>query len=363
VGRYQRNGDDDLNVGARGWRVDRPGPPAAATPPPAASGSREAPPPVTRAPQSVRIGLWGPTGGGKSTFLGSLSVACGHLDESRGSWTVWGQEDADTKFQVRWFDRLVHERRFPPATVVSEQWNLRVHGDLRARQAPGLLAWLRSEADHLRHRDTVDIVLDVLDVPGAAFVEGTAPAEAALTHLAGAQGVLLLFDPTLDLDGHQTGTVAYIDAPLLHLATRLDQEGKLIDGRLPHHVAVCLTKFDEEAVFRQALDEKWVDVGPAGPFVPDNRAEAFFDWLCRRMPSSGASLGLNLVRRYLMPERTRFFVTSSIGFYRANGRFDVDDHANIIRVDGETRIRGDLRPINVIEPLIQLERKIRTGQW
>jgi hypothetical protein len=70
-----------------------------------------------------------------------------------------------------------------------------------------------------------------------------------------------------------------------------------------------------------------------------------------------------LVRRRLTnafdPDRIRYYVTSAIGFVEKDlsASFDGDKFQPNYR-DGESKILGDVRPINVLEPLIRMQQRI-----
>ena len=68
------------------------------------------------------------------------------------------------------------------------------------------------------------------------------------------------------------------------------------------------------------------------------------------------------IRKHFQEERTRYFVTSSVGFRRnAEGKVDPSDYANVTIIKGEPRFKegkGKITPINLLEPLIWLERRI-----
>jgi hypothetical protein len=128
--------------------------------------------------------------------------------------------------------------------------------------------------------------------------------------------------------------------------------------KLSHYVAVCITKFDDPEVYRFArlngfrtYDENDSYLFPR---VADREAQSFFRKLCSSYDSD-ADLICNELTRYFYHERIRYFVTSSIGFYSKDGRFREDDHNNAMeQADGSIEIRGPIRPINVVEPILWL---------
>jgi hypothetical protein len=151
-----------------------------------------------------------------------------------------------------------------------------------------------------------------------------------------------------------------------YLQSHLRKGDKLVGERLPHHVAVCITKFDDPALFDTALRTGWVSTHPGTgqPYVPNSHADRFFAWLCAQLPGTGANRVRAALRKYFHEDRVAYFVCSAIGFrIGPGGLFDSRDYANVTIVNGEPRIREAVHPINVLEPVIALERRIRTGSW
>jgi hypothetical protein len=92
------------------------------------------------------------------------------------------------------------------------------------------------------------------------------------------------------------------------------------------------------------------------PRVTEDRAEEFFDDLCKRSPTGGATLVQRAIKRHFRADRVRYFATSSVGFFLDHSRrFNVDDFYNVIERPGESwMLRGEINPINVLEPLLWL---------
>jgi hypothetical protein len=90
------------------------------------------------------------------------------------------------------------------------------------------------------------------------------------------------------------------------------------------------------------------------PYVPQNYAEQFIRDIAE-LSTSNTDMLLSAIRRFFMPDRVRYFVSSSIGFYRGHsaGGFSEEDFQNIIpTAGGEPVIRGQIHPINVVEPVL-----------
>src|SRR6266567_2524837 len=183
------------------------------------------------------------------------------------------------------------------------------------------------------------------------------------SYLANCQGLLLLVDPIRERqlgDAHE-----FFYGTLLRIAQRVEVPP---GQRLPHYVAVCVTKFDDPTVFRFARDNDFLSYSEDDPLllprVHNDEAEEFMRDLLAGSPLSDADMVLGALRQYFYPERIRYFVTSSVGFHVGpSGEFRENDYANVVQVDaGKFQIRGQVHPINVAEPLLWLGERIVAGR-
>jgi hypothetical protein len=200
-----------------------------------------------------------------------------------------------------------------------------------------------------------------MDAPGESAdgrLLGRALSGRLVENLARSAGIVLFFDPVSEFERGDAFVHSYgVLAQLRSQAARR--------GRLPHHVAVCITKFDEIRVLESAQKLRVVEYELGReefPQVPEEYAAEFFNRLIRLSRSDNAGLILPLLEQTFHKERVRFFVTSAIGFYLdpSIGVFDPDDYQNHIPgVSPEPdRIRGAIYPINVIEPVLWLGRNV-----
>lgn len=329
--------------------------------------------------QGRNIGLWGAPQSGKTTFLSAINIA---LERSNVDMRLFGADDASAEFLAEQTD-LLHSRVFPPATEAVEllsfslSWN-----DLQSvprTVGTGTRARTVREIQEIGRRVTVEM----RDAPGKVYGPGR-PAERAsqearlsfdddpaptdvrpaasgpgaevIDHLSGCKGMILLVDPIEEVKNGST--YKYFQATLARVARR--RLAPLPDGaRLPHYVAVCMTKFDHPAVYSLAKHDYRVfdKTRVQFPRVPEEKAQRFLLDFCFPSQESHIDLFCNSLGRYFYPNRVRFFVTSSIGFYlsRLSGVFHEDDYQNTVeQANGSYRIRGDIHPINVIEPLLWL---------
>jgi hypothetical protein len=261
---------------------------------------------------------------------------------------------------------LADERKFPEATQGIDYLNFSLHG-VRQRMVSSGRGLGLEDSPHT-------ITLRVVDPRG----ELTRPKRVAhpdrrelLGALADAGGIILMFDPIRE---SETGDASVTTSDLIQQLTRqvaISDPG--FDGRLPHHVAVCLTKFDEPRVFQTAESLKLLRYDQNDPFqfprVDDSDAHGLLATLCSLSRSGYGDRMLNSIAQHFHPERVRFFVTSAVGFHvnPDTGRFDKGDPQNLLKTgpglaDSESStIRGPLHPINIAEPVLWLGQQESPG--
>jgi hypothetical protein len=306
------------------------------------------------------VGLWGATASGKSTFLSALFIAA---MRSPADLRVKGANDESTDFLIRNTHTLNAQHRFPPPTIAQTplSWILQMSVPNRARGR-----WRKGPP-------TVpfDFRVDLQDAPGRAFaavpesepnridIGDDSDTPEVANYLANCQGLLLLIDPIRERDlgdAHE-----YFHGTLLRIAQRVEMPP---GQRLPHYIAVCLTKFDDPSVFRFALDNEFLSYSEYDPMmfprVHDYEAERFMREMLAGSPLSDVELVVGALRQYFYPERVQYFITSAVGFYVGrSGEFREDDYQNVVQVeDGSFAIRGQIHPINVAEPLLWLGERI-----
>ncbi|MEU5180715.1 hypothetical protein [Streptomyces longwoodensis] len=303
-----------------------------------------------------RIGLWGSPSSGKTTFLAALRLAAYDADDRHGRWQVIASDDRSERFLVESSRTLAVDRTFPEATQRSVQLGWRFRGDLTGTPYAPRRRWRGGT----RGDAAVDFELSLLDVPGMVYrdLSQDAGAEESIEHLATSSGLLYLFDPTTEAEKNES--FAYLNGTLTRLARRCAD--RLEGPYLPHHISVCMTKFDDPEVFERARRGGWAHAGPEGtPVVTD--ASGFFDWLARDLHGSTMDLIGRALRNSFHPARIRFFATSAIGFgTTAGGEVDLRRFGNVDDEDGARRIIGPVRPYNVMEPVIALMNGLREGR-
>jgi hypothetical protein len=300
------------------------------------------------------ITMWGATATGKTTFLAALYTAL--LDQDTG-WRLRGEDQGSTERLVTLTNTLADRGVFPGSTTNIENFQWSLVGTM-----PRVIKEWHWYGLRRRDRDVV-IPLNLVDAAGeiadAGKVYGRAITQQFVDNLENSTGIVFFYDPIREFEHgdsfrHTFGVLAQLDAQMKRR------------GKLPHHVAVCVTKFDEQRVFDAAARMRMVeydDAPPGFPRVPEMDAREFFAKLSAVSRTNTAHRVLPLLEQTFDTSRIRFFVTSAIGFYvdRYSGVFNPRDYQQHIppAAQGEkARIRGVVRPINVVEPIAWLGKQL-----
>jgi hypothetical protein len=303
------------------------------------------------------IAMLGPTQSGKSTFLCALRRALLEQDED---WVLFTRDPASQRLLEEMSDALISEGSFPLATeaVNTIEWIL--GGTVERPERPG-----RRFAQPTTIRERVEITLRLTDAPGGLGRTdniGQNDRNQLVKQLADSRGILYMFDPIREFTHGDAFQRA--DSLLNELMGVVSQEPDF-DGKLPHHLAVCVTKLDDPRVFRTAQDLGMLipdDTNDWGfPRVHQTDAQALFQALGRISKSGNGEAVTRLFGRYFHPERVSYYVTSAVGFMvnKRSRRFDPRDTENVYRIaSGDPLVRGPVHPINVVEPVLWIVRQL-----
>jgi hypothetical protein len=331
---------------------------------------------------AASIALWGAPGSGKATYVTALRNAAGQADASAGRWVLHPRTRASSDTLIKWTHQLVNEGRFPGPGHVGDPTELtwRFVGDLSGTRYARRGRFLR----RLPAESQLDLTL--VDASGQVFGSGPAAGrlapgftDIALRQLSSARGLVFLFDPLAERV--QVTAAGYARQTLVRLSSRVLSERRLVGPYLPHYVAVCMTKFDHPDVFRSAQATGLVNYGADGlPILSGLPARELFDAMCERrfwkddpaVGSDGVLALRNLLRVYFHPDRIRYYAVSAVGYRKPPGapgaaaprpesRPDPETICNVAGEDGEQRVLGPVMPLNVLEPLIDLQMQI-TGR-
>lgn len=303
------------------------------------------------------IAMWGAPSSGKTTFLAALSIA---LTEQGAGWNVAAaNENSETRL-VGMTSALISRHALPRATegVEGYQWvlNGRVTETVKKKRF--------GKENRIR---PVAIGLDLADPSGELMRSSQLGGEDRKTltdRLTAGRGIVYMFDPISEFD--RGDAYEHTFSMCAQLSRRLAGSPDF-DGRLPHHVAVCVTKFDEVRVFEVAKQMRLLMQDQDDPYgfprVHEDDARALLSKLCEASRSGHGDLVVKVLEQHFRPERIKYFVTSAIGFYTnpRTRRFDPDDPQNLLPDQNASqglRIRGPVHPINVVEPVLWLSERL-----
>ncbi|MFI5957833.1 hypothetical protein [Cryptosporangium sp. NPDC051539] len=332
--------------------------------------------------RTVRIGLWGAPQSGKTSFLAALQIAVVRPTD-QSDWIIAGRDDTASDFLSQSTHQLDELRIFPSATSNSTVLGWRFFsrgpdvrtGFLRRRRptqhvfevetvdvAGRLFANVQPEPDDDGGYD-LDFGADDDDQGLSAFDDPEIPEddlERMYRHLAQCDALVYLFDPK------GRTPYSYVQRTLEQLVRRADELGRITDGKLPHHLSVCITKLDDQDVFREAFRIGAVFTGTDEmmlPYVPPEYARELFEHLTPDQADDSGAIVRASIQRYFHPDRVQYFASSSVGFYVGpTGRFLLHDHSNVrVTPNGAPVIRSQVRPVSVLEPFLWLEKKVRAA--
>ncbi|MDF3301354.1 hypothetical protein [Streptomyces tropicalis] len=317
------------------------------------------------APEST-VTLWGGMGSGKSTLLAALSRAV--QDPAYGKWSIWPEDHASHTF-LRDLARILHrDRTFPNATL-TEQRPVRftLAGDLTGTRfsRAGRRRWRRGTD---RGRDLTEFKVTVRDLPGEAFDlhsrTGAALGGKLVKDLGASRAMVYVVDPVREWqvngDDGPVGPDARQNADfftdvLAGVATEIHMRGEREGNLLPHSIAVCLAKFDDDRVFRFACEQGNVRLNPrtGQPEVMD--AKRLFDGLCQAFPHGSLREIQQQIELFFAPERVGYFVCSAVGFWVDPERgFDFENPSLVNPVEDDVRFVAPPQPVNILEPFLFL---------
>jgi GTPase SAR1 family protein len=310
---------------------------------------------------AINVALAGPAASGKTTFL--LGILNGSPDaKTYGSWAAIPPYSSSALAEHLY--AAARQHAFPDATTFPTDETWIIAGTYPP--APPRKGFRLSRGTAPETGREVRFNLQVVDSPGHNLL--TMPTQ-SIEMLSQSDGLVLLFDPTLMMPAAELqltdGTKAaepmqnYLQRTLPNLLRRqLDQGGS---AKLPHHLAVCVSKFDDPAVYETARRLGLVDREHDGqPRVASGAdAHQLFKALCRTSVEPNDQWLPALIEQYFVRDRISYHVVSSIGFYMDPDRGFVDhDYVNVDARDGRSYIRR-LAPANVWEVLIDLSDAVR----
>lgn len=312
------------------------------------------------------IAMLGATGSGKSTFLGALHMAFLRRAQQvpEQEWWIWSRDQASREALVDMDVALNSKGEFPFATQRIDNFDWILSGRVDRTEKAG---WFGGSSR--RVRESVEVTLKLTDPSGELYRRdqmGQEIRQQLVEQVAGSRGILYMFDPIRE---HAKGD-AYDStfSMLSDLVAEVAEDAEFDGRRLPHHVAVCVTKLDEPRVFKTADSLRLLAPDPyhphGFPMVHGSDARTLLQSLCKVGRSGAGEVLPQLLETYFRPERITYYATSAVGFMvnKRTRRFDAQDTENVYRIaSGETLVRGPVNPVNVVEPVLWLVEQLALG--
>lgn len=302
------------------------------------------------------VAMLGPTESGKTTFLCALKKALLEHDEE---WMLFTRDAASQRQLDEMSSALISEGGFPMPTRTVDTIRWILGGTVERRERKGRFG------GEIKTKDQVEITLRLTDAPGglgSADRVGLSERTELIKQLADSSAVLYMFDPIREFT--HGDAFERTDSLLSELMGVVSQDPGY-EGKLPHRLAVCVTKLDDPRVFRTAHDLGMLvpdDSSRWGfPRVHETDAQALFHALGEISRSGNGEAVPRLLERYFYPERISYYVTSAVGFMvnKHTRRFDPRDTENVYRTaSGAPLVRGPVHPINVVEPILWIIRQL-----
>ena len=212
--------------------------------------------PARQAVLGKGITMWGATATGKTTFLAALYTAL--LDQDIG-WRLRGADQPSTEALVALTNKLADEGTFPGHTIGIRNYRWSLVGTV-----PRAIKEWRWNGLHRRDLE-VEIPLDLVDAAGevadGSKAYGREVTQRFVDNLTNSTGIVFFYDPIREFEHGDAFRNTF--GVLTQLDSKMGSKGKL-----PHHVAVCVTKFDEQRVFDAATAMRLVITTTRHPAFP-----------------------------------------------------------------------------------------------
>lgn len=253
--------------------------------------------------KAVRVGIWGPTGVGKTSYILGL-----HFADDNAGWSIRPAHPEALTFYIEGVDMLRKRLTFPPASPTGDP--TAYHFELE--KPPG---WVG-------RREVFTIVL-----PEAAGEDYEQATDELLREYHLCQGIIWLIDPQYNPPPDKKGYTRLLQEwlGLLHLR----QGG----GRIEKFMAFCVTKMDHPNSY---------------PFIADPAK------YCEKLLGEDFYIALE---KYCREDRIRFFAISVAGVNPRTGESNAE--INVVH-SGSKKLKRPAEPINLYQPLLWLVNQIKS---
>lgn len=315
----------------------------------------------------IKIGIWGGSGSGKTTFLSALRISTLKYGKNTGTqWNINGLDEISPRSAqfLRDNTEKLLNLIFPEATnvPVADTYTYEVNGSFPSHNLrEKIYNWFSKSKD-------IQFNLSVFDYPGGDLLKRDEK-DILWEYLAGCDGLIYLFDPKSNKVGTGNFDCLQRSLDMMRRVFEMRNPEMIVKGRLPQHLAFCITKFDDDEVFRQLRSHDLIALDKSDqsftPFVKDPLTA--FEILADEYT-------VETVKSYFRKERIDFFGTTSVGFYvdEQTGMVDIErcsnikveqepyvDNNGVTGLNEKVTIKSKVNPIGVVEPLLWLHEKLR----
>ncbi|WP_019506296.1 hypothetical protein [Pleurocapsa sp. PCC 7319] len=245
-------------------------------------------------PRNIRLGIWGTTGAGKTTYLTMLYDAL----ELSGNWWVEVNPNARSFLEYN-LDTIKEERKFPEPTEPGE---LEIYSYILRPKSPRVA--------------NSEIILNFIDAPGEFYeniqdtkgkvIEDEESREKDIVdYLIACDGIIFLLDPIRSKKDNKTYSTLLRKLFQEFQERSRSRRPRSESNLLEQYMAFCVTKFDREELWNKG-DES------------DKLAENVMGWELQRLQNF-CRLELDRETGKNKPSkenRCEFFSVSSIGRYQ-----------------------------------------------
>jgi hypothetical protein len=291
-------------------------------------------------PKILPVGIIGGTSSGKTTYLAALKIAS--LLDNSGSWSISGLDAGSIRFLAD-TTSAIRSGYFPrEGTTTPQSYTYRISG--QPRQNRDFFSSLIKGKTR-----PVNMTLQVNDYPGDFFLK-TDPNDDLWKHLAGCLGFVYLFD--LELESTRRINFDYLQLVIDFVKQTRLMKNATVDDRLPHFIAVALSKYDDPATYAFLRKHNLVGVDSQDPRCTPVVLDV------RRAIQLVDPLMVRLIENNFLLHRIAYFAVSSIGFYAPpEQKINPEDCSNVIVTPSGKRIRSgkDTVPVKVINPLLWID--------
>ena len=258
---------------------------------------------VKSLPSDIRLGIWGSSGAGKTTYMTMLFMVFRGLPD----WTIQSANDEADEFIRRNNERMA-EGHFPDRTQVDVDEKLKFY----------------SYRLSLNSQDRHSITLNFIDAPGEYYQsmdtslkveDPSRPNQEVdiIDYLMDCDGIIFLLDP--DPDGDNKNRIAYstmLFNLFLEFNKRNRKNNRVGNQRLEQYIAFCVTKIDHDKIWENALKKD------ADEYVADLMAPRMT--LAELSNDIWLELDKNKRQERSKHNRCQFFYISCLGRYQENGK-------------------------------------------